>query len=403
MNTGRGMKMVYYRLYRVFFVCARALLPWREPEVIAGKGSVADLSSVVAKMGLKRVLIVAGRTVMNSGALNAMFSGLDTANVGYSVFAGVRPDPDTDTVEEALALYLSAGCEGIIAAGGGSVIDCAKAVAARVAVPGKTVGQLAGYLKIRRKVPPLFAVPTTAGTGSEATIAAVISDPATQRKHAISDLCLIPIVAVLDPELTLTVPPRVTAETGMDALTHAVEAYTNCSCPAYAGTCAAEAVKLIFGNLETVCIDGGDITARAAMLRAAYLAGTAFTRAGVGYVHAIAHAVGALYGMPHGRACALILPGVMDEYGAAVYTRLARLAEAIGIDGCDDGEKARAFIGAIRSLERRIGIEPATDVIRVEDIPKIAEWAAAESNPEYPVPEIWDIAAFASVVARLCR
>ena len=281
-------------------------------------------------------------------------------------------------------------------------MDAAKAAAARLARPEKTVPQLGGLLKVRRRVPPLIAVPTTAGTGSETTIAAVVTDG--HHKYAISDLCLIPRYAILDPTLSTGLPPRITAETGMDALTHAVEAYLSRFYNTGMTRALAEsAVVAIFAHLERAYRDGASLDDRAAMLQASFDAGAAFTRASVGNVHAIAHTLGGLYGVPHGLANAVLLPLVLEDYGAAAYPRLAHLARLLGLKGDTEATRAKAFIAEIRAMNARMNVPDRLDCIRDEDIPLMARWAAQEANPVYPVPVIYDEARFARVIERARR
>ena len=250
-----------------------------------------------------------------------------------------------------------------------------------------------GVLKVLKKIPPFFAVPTTAGTGSEATLAAVITDSKTHDKYAINDPVLIPHYAVLDPELTVKLPKHITSTTGMDALTHAVEAYIGRSNNKLTSDLSEKATKLIFENITKAYDNGEDIEARQNMQLAAYYAGISFARAYVGYVHAIAHSLGGQYGVPHGLANSVILPYVLDYFGESAYPRLARLAEIVGIDGKDDAEKAKAFIEAIRKLNEHMNIpkyikaKDGGDLIRDEDIPVMAERAYKEANPLYPVPK----------------
>ena len=313
-------------------------------------------------------------------------------------------DPTADVVEEMVRLFRRDGCDSLVAVGGGSPMDAAKAAASRLARPGRTLAQLHGVLKVRRATVPLIAVPTTAGTGSETTIAAVITDR-DHRKYAIEDLCLIPRFAVLDPELTLSLPPQITACTGMDALTHAVEAYTNLlyNTPE-THRLALSAVQAIFRYLPRAFSDGQDVTARQAMLTASYQAGFAFTRAGVGNVHALAHALGGLYGIPHGMACAVLLPLVLEDYGSAVYPRLAQLSRAAGLPVIgNEGTQARAFIAAIRELNRRFSLPEGFACIRETDLPQMARWAEQEADPLYPVPVIYDRHRFIRVLRRAMR
>ena len=332
------------------------------------------------------------------GLLDSFLAACDAAGLKGVVYDGVEPNPSIENIEAARKMYLDNNCNAIVAFGGGSAMDCAKAAGARVVKPHQSVEKMGGTLRVLKKLPPLFAVPTTAGTGSETTIAAVVTDRATHHKYAIQDLCLIPRYAVLDPELTVGLPPHITSTTGMDALTHAVEAYTNHFAPKSTDKLAVEAVKLVFENLEKVYKDGSDITARYNMQLAAFYAGAAFTRACVGYVHGVAHTLGGLYGTPHGLANAVILPCVMDTYGPAVYYKLARLAEAVGINGKDDEEKAKAFIREIRRMNTDMKIQTGFDFIKEEDIPQMIRWAMKEANPIYPVPVLWHEPEFRALI-----
>ena len=246
-------------------------------------------------------------------------------------------------------------------------------------------------------------MPTTAGSGSETTIAAVITNEKTHHKHAIMDLCLVPRYAVLDAVLTEALPPATTAQTGMDALTHAVEAYVSVhSTTKETDRCAEEATAAIFRYLERAYNDGHDLEARQEMLLASFKAGVAFTRAGVGNVHAIAHTLGGLYNTAHGLANAVILPIVLEDYGAAAEEKLARLAEITGTKTTGTAhEKSAAFIAEIRAMNSRMGIPEHLDVICEKDIPQMVAWALREANPTYPVPVLYDEAHCAEVIRRV--
>lgn len=267
-------------------------------------------------------------------------------------------------------------------------MDCAKAVGARVAKPRKELSQLKGILKVRRAIPPLIAIPTTAGTGSETTLAAVVVDSATRHKYAINDFPLIPRYAVLEPEVTRTLPPNLTATTGMDALTHAVEAYIGRSTTRETRADALRAVSLIFRFLPRAVQDGNDLEARRGMLEASFCAGNAFSQSYVGYVHAVAHALGGKYDIPHGLANAVLLPAVLTYYGPAAHRRLSELAEAAGVSHPGDApaENADRFIQAIRRMQAEFGISSVIGGIRASDVPEMARTADREANPLYPVP-----------------
>ena len=272
-------------------------------------------------------------------------------------------------------------------------MDCAKGIAARVARPNKTVIQMQGLFKVLKQTPVIFAVPTTAGTGSETTVAAVITDSATHHKASLNDLPLMPKYAVLDPELTVGLPPKVTSTTGLDALCHAVEAYTNHKYnSALENDLSRKAVKLVYDNLYTVYSDGSNLEARHNMQLAAFYAGRAFTRGCVGYVHAIGHTLGGLYGTPHGLAMAILLPHVMRRFGSAAWKRLAELCDVCGIQTRDNTEqaKAEAFIAWIEDLKRKMDIPEYPTMIQRKDLPQIVAWACAEANPLYPTPVCWN-------------
>ena len=246
------------------------------------------------------------------------------------------------------------------------------------------------------------SVPTTAGAGSETTVAAVITDSATHRKAAINDPLLIPKYAVLDPELTVGLPPYTTATTGMDALAHAVEAYTNKTYNTkLENRLAREAVKLIHDNMLIAFEAGSNLEARQNMQRGAFCAGRAFTRGCVGYVHAIGHTLGGLYGVAHGLAMAVLLPHVMREYGAAVHKRLAELADVCGISGSNEAEKANAFIRWIEDTNAKMGLPDKFDVIQDKDIDRMITWARKEAHPLYPVPVVWRRKDFKRLIASI--
>lgn len=393
------MNTFFCRAFQCCFAVGAHFLPWRRPKVYAGPGSLLRAADILRENGLRRPFVVASRRQCADEHFRALQEKLDEQDILLSIFSSVEPNPSVETVEKIAAQYKIDSCDCFLVIGGGSPMDAAKAAAARLARPEKTVPQLGGLLKVRRRVPPLIAVPTTAGTGSETTIAAVVTDG--HHKYAISDLCLIPRYAILDPALSTGLPPRITAETGMDALTHAVEAYLSRFYNTGMTRALAEsAVVAIFAHLERAYRDGASLDDRAAMLQASFDAGAAFTRASVGNVHAIAHTLGGLYGVPHGLANAVLLPLVLEDYGAAAYPRLAHLAGLLGLKGDTEETRAKAFIAEIRAMNARMNVPDRFDCIRDEDIPLMARWAAQEANPVYPVPVIYDEARFARVIER---
>lgn len=396
------LKKAYYRAFQKIMKIAMFAFDWSEPELLEGPGAIKKLPDLIKSKGLSNVLIVTDKGLTGLHLLDSLYEKLDEVGIEYVVYDGTHPNPTIDNIEDALQLYLDNNCEGVIAFGGGSPMDCAKATAARVSNPKLSVKKMRGVLKLHHKLPPLYAVPTTAGTGSETTLAAVVTDPATHEKNAINDPRLRPKYAVLDPELTIGLPPKITSTTGMDALTHAVEAYIGKSNVKSTEEYAKTATKMIFDNIETAYNDGKNIDARNNMLKASYYAGMAFTRAYVGYVHAIAHNLGGFYGVPHGLANAVILPYVLEYYGETAHKRLADLAVVSGVktDGTD-AEKANAFIEAIKKLNADMNIPNKFDFIKEEDIPTIVKRALKEGNPLYPVPKIMDEADCEAVIRRL--
>lgn len=368
------------------------LLDWSEPKLIKGENSVLKISEVLKNHSIKRVLIVTGNTIRGLGMIDPLVNKLEEDGISVFVFSNVQANPTVENVENTKDFYISNNCEAIIAFGGGSPMDCAKAAGARITNPNKSVNSMRGLFKIRKNLPLLIAVPTTAGTGSETTIASVITDAQTHEKSAINSSKLRPAYAVLDPVLTVGLPAKTTAATGIDALTHAVEAYIGRSNTNNTSENAEKAVKLIFENLEKAYNDGKDIEARNNMLLASFYAGVAFTRAYVGYVHCIAHQLGGLYGVPHGLANAVILPYVLEYYGETAHKPLARLSDITGVGKkCKtEEEKANAFIAEIKAMEKRMAIPEKFEQIKEEDIPTIVKRALKEGNPLYPVPKIMD-------------
>lgn len=394
------IKKCCYRVYQSAFKLAMNFLDWSEPHLIEGKGAVLKLPEFVKSKGIDKVLVVTDKGLMGLHLLDPMFEKLTEVGVEYVVYDEVQPNPTIPNIEAAREMYIQNGCQGFIAFGGGSPMDCAKAAAARVVKPNQTVRKMRGYLKVHKKLPPFFAVPTTAGTGSETTVAAVVTDPETHEKNAINDICLRPRFAVLDPELTVGLPPHITSTTGMDALTHAVEAYIGRSNTRQTRAQAEKATKLIFDNIKEAYCNGKNYEARANMLKGSYWAGCAFTRAYVGYVHAIAHNLGGLYGTPHGLANAVILPYVLEWYGSCIYPQLAKLADIVGIKGANEGDKAVKFIEAVKKLNEDMNIPSSFDMIKEEDLPTLIGRALKEGNPGYPVPKIMNYEDMESVIRR---
>ena len=396
------MGKMYCRIYQAVFKIGMYLIPWGMPETLEGAGAVKQLPELIRKKGYNKVLVVTDKVLMDLGLPKGMLDAMDAAGIEYVVYDGVQPNPTDRNVNEGLKLFRESGCQAMVAFGGGSPMDCCKGIGAMAVKKGKTVEQLQGLFKVLHRIPTIFAVPTTAGTGSETTVAAVITNEKTHHKASMNDTSLMPKYAVLDPELTVGLPPKVTSTTGMDALCHAVECYTNNTYNSKLEKKLAEdAVKLIYDNLYTAYCDGSNLEARQNMQKAAFYAGRAFTRGCVGYVHAIGHTLGGLYGTPHGLAMSVILPHVMRQFGSAAHERLARLAEVCGMTGANDAEKAEKFISWIEELKAKMNIPAGLDVIKDEDVPQIIAWAMKDANPLYPVPVVWDKADFEKCISTI--
>ena len=381
------IKKIGCRIFQIGFRAALPVLPYREPKII---DSCLKLDDVFKNENIKSVLIVTDKGIVSNGLVAPVEDVLIKNNIKYIIFDKTQPNPTVKNVEEALSVYKSNNCNCLIAIGGGSSMDCAKALGARVAYPKKTVGQMKGILRVLRKLPTLIAIPTTAGTGSEVTLASIITDSEKQHKYALMSFPLIPHYAVLDASLTYSLPPHLTSTTGMDALTHAVEAYIGRSTSKETRKLALDATKLIFENIEIAYADGKNHQARENMLHAAYKAGVAFSKSYVGYIHAVAHSLGGQYGAPHGLANAVIMPYVLKAYGQSVYKKLHKLAVAAGISNESESHKTSAenFIKEIEKLNAKMQIPDKLTGIKKEDIPIMAKHAEKEANPLYPVPKL---------------
>lgn len=375
------------RAYQGVFRAALPFLPYREPEILH---RCEELPDTLKQHKIKKILIVTDPGIVACGLMTKITSVLAKEKISYSVYDQTSANPTVRNVEEALALYQKEHCQALLAIGGGSAMDCAKALGARISCPKKTLGQLKGTLHVLHRIPLLIAVPTTAGTGSENTLAAVITDSEKKHKYVLNDFVLIPRYAILDAELTYSLPPHLTATTGMDALTHAVEAYIGRSTTKETREKALLAVKTIYQNIETAYHDGHNHAAREQMLNAAYLAGFAFSRSYVGYVHAVAHSLGGQYNIPHGLANAVLLPEVLESYGSCIHQKLHMLGCAAGVCTEQDSIKAGAgkFIASIRTLNKNMGIPDFLSGIQERDIETMSVHAAKEANPLYPVPKL---------------
>ncbi len=379
------IKKIYCRLFQGGFRLAIPILPYREPTII---GSIEEVSELLKEQMITSILLVTDQGIRSLGLTKPFEEGLCKAKIECAVYDETVANPTIANVEAARKMYLKHNCQAILAVGGGSAMDCAKAAGARIVKPNQSVNKMSGILKIHKRLPLLIAVPTTAGTGSETTLAAVITDEKTNRKCPVNDFPLIPRYAVLAPELTVGLPRSLTATTGMDALTHAVEAYIGRSTTKKTRRQAVKAIKLIFRYLTIAYDEPDNMEARRQMLHASYLAGSAFTVSYVGYVHAIAHSLGGEYHTPHGLANSIILPYVLEHYGAHAEKKLARLAVLTGLSSptLTEEKLAKNFIQKIWSLNRYMDIPKNIPEIQEKDVPRLARYADKEANPLYPVP-----------------
>ena len=366
-------------------------LPFPRPTLFSGSGSSLQLCEAIGQMGTKKILLVTDAMLIKIGLLDDIQNKLKELGMKIVVFDGVQPDPTFDQVEEGLRILQKNSCDAILAVGGGSSMDCAKVISAR-ATNDKPVTKLAGLFKVFQPCLPLYVIPTTAGTGSEVTVAAVISDPVTHQKFSVLDPKIVPQMACLDGSLMTGLPPHITAATGMDALTHAVEAYLSSNALLETNTYALAATRLIMKYLPIVMKDGKNIEARQNMALASFYAGIAFTKAGVGYVHAIAHNFGSFYHTPHGLANAIVLPYILEYSKEEVIPQLADLAEASQLKKGKATKKKLAdqFIAHIRKMQKDFNIPEKLDKIQKNDIPAIAKNALKEAHFTYAVPKYMD-------------
>ena len=379
------------------------VLPFPRSRLLVGAGSSRQLAAELRRRGWRRPLLVTDRTLMQLALPRPLQDALAATGMPCVLYDRVPENPCLTSVEAGLQHFKSQGCDSLIAIGGGSVIDCAKGIAARAGNPWLPLRRMEGLFRVLLPPPPLACVPTTAGSGSEASIAAVFTDPDSNRKLAIADLKLIPQVVAIDPVLMLGLPPSVTAAAGMDALTHAVESYIGRGGTPFSHHKALAALRRIAVWLLHAYRQGDDLEARLQMALAAHEAGQAFTRTNVGYAHAIAHGLGCHYGIPHGLANAMALPVVLRWSKPACEERLASLARALDLDETDETGPALAerFIAWIEELNRQLGIPATVASLRSCDIPTISRSVLREAHPGYPGPRLMDQASCEALLRRL--
>lgn len=394
---------VYWLTFHLVLKTLARVLPFPQPTLLIGSDSLHSLGDVLQQRGWTRPLLVSDRQLMRLQLPAPLINALAGAGMHCTIFDAVPENPTIASVEAGLRRFQATGCDSLIAIGGGSVMDCAKGIAARAGNPWLPLQWMEGLFKVIGPTPPLTCIPTTAGSGSEATIAAVFTDPTQARKFAIADLKLMPRVTVIDPQLLLTLPPSITAAGGMDALTHAVESFIGRNGNAWSRNKACSALRRIHRSLLNAYRQGDDLPARLDMALAAHEAGEAFTRTNVGYVHAIAHAIGSRYGLPHGLANAIALPPVLRWSQPACKFQLAELARtiALGDAQASDTELATQFIHWVEELNRQLNIPPVVHELQDTDIPVLCRSILQEAHPDYPVPRLMTPSDCASVMREM--
>jgi alcohol dehydrogenase class IV len=369
---------------------AEHVLKFPKPFTFVGPDASLSLVREIIGLGVKRVMVITDKQLLQLGIVDPLIELMKNSKVELEVFGEIEPDPGYELVLKGVQRLKDFKPDAVLAVGGGSSIDGAKAILlshANDCHPSSLTGVWL-YSLPRKRCLPFFAIPTTAGTGAEVTIAAVVSDKAAQIKHAIIDPKTVPAMVALDPKLMVGLPPFITAPTGMDALTHAVESYLSTLAMTETDELARMATASIMRNLIIAYTDGQNLEARERMAVAACMAGLAFTRVGVGYVHAIAHQLGGLYHVPHGLANAIVMPYVLEFSKPNCTKRLADLARVsdIGESGASDSELADAFIARIRKLNADMQIPETIKELKREDFGKIIDRAFAEAHGTYGVP-----------------
>ncbi len=394
------LKHLLYRGYTNGLKVAAYVLPLPKPTLFSGPGSIHELTEAIADLGFKKLLLVTDEGLVKIGMAEQVAESAITRGLDVALYAEVKPDPTYDQVERGLNVYLESGCDAILALGGGSAMDCAKVIAARV-TNKKSIKRLAGLFRVWRTPAPLFVIPTTSGTGSEVTVAAVVSEPDTHHKTPLMDPKLVPLMAALDANLLVGLPAKITADTGIDALTHAIEAYISRNATTETKAYSVAAIKLIFQYLPRAVEEGSDIQARQKMTMASYYAGLAFTKASLGYVHAFAHNLGAKYGLPHGMANGLALLPVLRFSFSEIEPQLTALSGAL-IDAQSEAmPNAQAFLERLEGLYNEIGIEQTSSLLKTSDTDELVTLILKEAHWNYPVPKFMNEEECAQLLAEI--
>ncbi|GAA5142849.1 iron-containing alcohol dehydrogenase [Thalassotalea piscium] len=372
------------------------------PTLISGEGSIKQSPTQLIQLKAHKPFIVTDAVLVKLGIVKMLTDALTEARIDYYIFDQVTPDPTTEIVNNGLTHYRDNHCDSFIALGGGSVMDCAKGIAASI-TKNKDIKQLKGLFRIRASLPPFIAIPTTAGTGSEATLVAVITESIKKQKFTIIDPVLVPDIAIVDPLLMVGLPPKITAETGIDALTHAIESYSGLHSTELTKAYSCDAVYRIFNYLPLAYTNGKDLDARREMSIASFNAGVAFTRTSIGYVHAIAHQLGGYYHIPHGLANAVLLPHIMEfSFNHSIYS-YADLAISAGLATTTDTKlsAAKKLVNGVKMLNEQLNIQTGFKELKAEDITILAKRAIKEAYCEYPVPRQMTVSQCEEILSKL--
>ncbi len=381
------IKQIFLKCYALLLAPVLARMTRRQPLLFCGENSSSQLCDYVAGVGSKRTLLVSDRILTEIGLVEPTSSRLESLGVVTTTYDEVDPDPTFDHVRAGVEIARTNECDSVLAIGGGSSMDCAKGIAACMTNP-KDISELVGLNKCKKWPAPLFVIPTTSGTGSEVSPGAVLTDPVRQHKGGIGGSRHMPLAAALDPNLMASMPPSVTAASGVDALTHAIEAYISRRATPETDRYALLAIKLIFESLPLAYKNGQDRNARMNMAVASTYAGLACFTPLVGYVHAIAHRLGENYHVPHGLANAVVLPHVLEASRTTSEYRLAEIARHVGLGNFEDSETELACetVSAVTALLRELDVPETLDVIQTEDVTDLAKAALKECHINYAPP-----------------
>ncbi len=376
-----------------------------ETNLVKGAGKITEVARLLKNRSANKALIVTDAVLFDLGLLNPMIEQIEAEGIEYFMYKDVKPDPTFDIVKAAMKICQDNDCQAVVAFGGGSVLDTAKTVAATAANGFVDPTKLEGMMKVRKQPLPFIAIPTTAGTGSEVTTVAVVSDPVSHRKTTIIDPKLIATDTILDPTITTGLPPYITSSTGIDALTHAVEAFVSGFANDKTDDWALNAIKLLDENLFVAYNEPTNIEARENLLYGSTLAGHAFTRAFVGYVHAFAHNIGGKYGVPHGLANAVLLPHVMEDARPEASDRFAIISDLLNLvdKSSSVDEKTDAFIKYLFDLNKKLGIPERLEVYPEDGIDAIIEGAFKEAHGIYPVPHYYSKEEAKTLLLKVCN